>query len=516
MIPKSLILTLVMFLAATRLWAEVVPHPLFSDHMVLQQQAPVTVWGSASPGETITVKFRDQSIQTVVGSDGHWKLALKPMTAEPGQTGSILQIVGRNHVVEYRDVLVGEVWLCSGQSNMQLTMKAFRAGRKALPDANRPMLRLMTKEQTPFPELPDYPKPEYAGWSVCTPETAKTFSATAYFFGEKLQRELGVPVGLITASLGATASSCWVPLEALRGDPDLTKSVDELIAGYPADYRNGVVARQKWDRDGRQGPAPKFTQRQPGELYELYIKPLAPFTIRGVIWDQGEAGTNLPGTRYAQVYQILEASWRSAFENPSLPFLYVQMPKGGCWGPNSFDKEGNCLPLSPLPKAVPAEKHTRGDFIEPMLALPNTYMAVSFDLEIETHPQSKDIYGGRFAATALNKVYGKTNVPCEGPMPRAFSVEGSQVSIDFNHAEGGLLPLGGASIQGFALAGPDGVFHWASASAEGDRVIVKSAAVKEPRQVGYAWAKEPRWANLFNKSGLPAQPFLKALETHRR
>ena len=196
-----------------------------------------------------------------------------------------------------------------------------------------------------------------------------------------------------------------------------------------------------------------------------------------------------------------------------MPFIYVQMPKGGGWGPNSFDKDGNCPPLPPLPETVPGGNHTRGDFIEPMLTLPNTHMAVSFDLEIEVHPQSKDLYGRRFAATALNKVYGKTDVPCEGPMPRAFSVEGQQVSIVFDHAEGGLLPLGGGTIQGFALAGPDGVFHWASARTEGDRVILESDAVKEPRQASYAWAKEPRWANLFNKNGLPAQPFLKALET---
>lgn len=479
--------------------------------MVLQQGKPIAIWGSADPGEAVTVHFRSQQVTTRADAKGDWLTHLPAMRAEPGQTGSVLRIEGSDRV-EFQDVLVGEVWLGSGQSNMQMGMQAFRAGRDALPSANHPQIRLMTKERPPMPEVPGYPGKEYVGWAICTPDTAKNFSSTAYFFARRIHQELGVPVGLITASVGGTSSAPWVPFEALEADPKLKRDLDKVMANQPENYHELMVERARWHHNGRKGEQPKWIPPQPGSLYELYIKPLAPFTLRGVIWDQGEGGTGLGGATYADVFSVLQTSWRAAFADNELPFIYIQMPKGGGWGPHSYDAKGNPQALPPLPAAVPQDRHRRDDFLGPMLALPHTYMAASFDLEIEVHPQSKHLYGDRFAVTALNKVYGRSDIPCEGPTPRDTTVRDAEVRVAFDHAEGGLQPLGGDRIQGFALAGPDGSFHWAEARAEGDAVILHAAAVTEPRQVAYGWAKDPFWANGFNHHGLPIQPFQQTLK----
>lgn len=490
--------------------AAVKPHPLFADNLVLQQGVPVAVFGRADAGEAVTVSFRGQRKETKAGADGAWLVRLDAMKAEENQQGSELTIAGATGApVVAKDVLVGEVWLGSGQSNMlMLPVQSYPPVKQAVDAADLPNVRLMAVQ----PVKGDPSAIDYKGWRVCSPATAKGFPATGLFFATSLHRAIRVPVGIVVSAQGGTALAPWVPMAALEADAELGKLAvsarDEVLA---ARAKSGGQIETEDPNAGRSGSGTvRVAKIAPGELHARYIAPLVPFTFRGVIWDQGESGVGM-NAGYTPVYRLLLKSWREAW-GAELPFVFIQMPKGGGWNPRLATKDGAAVALATPPATVPDGKPHRmnNEFLEDMTKLPGNYIAASFDLARDIHPWDKDRYGERFALTALREVYGRAEVACYGAtFKSAKRAANGEVRVELEHAEGGMKAVGAAEMQGFVLAGADNVWHWAHAKAEGSAVVLASEAVKEPKKVGYAHAYPTPWANVFNGADLPLQPFVR-------
>jgi sialate O-acetylesterase len=403
----------------------------------------------------------------------------------------------------FSDVLSGEVWLCSGQSNMDFTLastaKRSFSGvtdwQKEVAAANHPKLRMFTAEWT----LREFPQPEVAGkWAVCTPETAGDFSAVAYYFGRGIQQNLDVPVGLVTCAFGASTIEAWISEDRLRAHPQLDGLLKEFgkkrlaYRENPKAFEDYGKALAKW-KSGRlpRNPDPVQDQHNPFVLHNGMIAPVAPYAIRGALWYQGESNLN---TRklYPELQQALIDDWRALWKNPELPFYFVQLAAY---------------------KAPPKDPAGGGQIAEmreaqaKSLAIPHTGMAVTIDIgdEKDIHPRNKLDVGKRLARLALTGTYRKPGVPA-GPLFRDASVQGARIRVHFDHIDGGLVAKNGAP-RGFAIAGADRKFVAADAVIDGASVMVSSPSVAEPAFVRYAWADNPVDANLFNADGLPASPF---------
>ena len=512
------------------------PARVFGDHMVLQRDLPVPIWGTGQPGATVEVRFRDQTRSTTVDAAGGWRLTLEPL--EAGGPDSLF--VGSRELV---DVLVGEVWLGSGQSNMAGTVRQYARDPELvrLAFTDRPRLRMLRQE-------PD------AGWERSTPETNQAFSAQLFAFGCRLQEKLDVPVGLIVGAVGATPSAAWITPEMFAADAGVQSLVAQLAPVYDRDsYLQAFEAEQAAmrraadaggearDRGQRRPPSPIRPAKAVGEphgggvlgnLFEQHIRPVAGFGIRGVLWDQGESGTRIAGVDQATLMPALIAGWRAAWGR-DLPFLYVQKPSGGgtAWDPD--DPMHAAAPrFAPQPAEVPPqfdEGLSWADFrCRPrnnereiwamatptfsydlhlrLMRTPGTFMVTSTDLGDGNHPLLKSAYGRRAADVALGAVYGAGN-EIYGPLYAGHAIEGGKVRVRFSHTGRGLAIRHADRLQGFMIAGPDKVFHWADAAIDGAAVVVSSPAVAAPAAVRYAWAASFPWANLFNVDGLPAQPF---------
>ncbi|MFZ5829150.1 MAG: sialate O-acetylesterase [Planctomycetota bacterium] len=501
-LPCGFLVLIVLVASAGLAQAEVRLPSIFSDHMVLQQDMPVPVWGWADPGEKVTVEIAGQQKSATADNDGRWSLkleALKP--AEP----TTLRVRGGN-TIEISDVLVGEVWLCSGQSNMAWTVsqaKDFEEEQKA---AELPQIRMFTAERTPA----ETPQTDVRGqWVVCSPETVGQFSATGYFFGRRLHKELKVPVGLINSSWGGTPVQAWTSIEAHQATPELRPLVialEEQIAKWDSAEAKERFEKQlaKWKevaakakKGGEQAPKrpqppldPHLSQHSPARLYNGMITPLAPFAIRGAIWYQGESNAgNAP--LYGVQLRTMIANWRKLWQQGEFAFLYVQLP--------------NFMAAQQAPSETAGWPIIREQFLE-TLEYPNTGMAVGIDVgEADNiHPKDKQTIGWRLAQWALAKFYGK-DMPASGPLYRSMTKRDGKIVIEFNHVAGGLKAKGD-KLEGFAIAGPNQYFHWADAVIEGDTVVVSSPEVADPVAVRYAWANNPK-ANLYNQAELPASPF---------
>ena len=417
--------------------AEVKLPGVFGDHMVLQRDAAVPVWGWAAPGEKVTVTLGDQSRTAAADKDGKWSLRLDRLSAGGPYA---LKVCGSN-TLELSDVLVGEVWLCSGQSNMAMTVGASNRFAEEQAAADLPKIRHFTVPR----RSAETPETTCGGaWTVSSPETVGKFSATAYFFGRTLHKELGVPVGLVNSSVGGT------PIESWTGPQDA------------------------------------------GPLYNGMIAPLAPYAIRGAIWYQGERNAKVgqPGAYAAQLAALI-GGWRGVWGQGDFPFLYVQLPNYTAPQQKPVENAGWVQVREAMLKT---------------LAVPNTGMAVTVDLGEagNIHPKNKQDVGKRLAQWALAKTYGRDLV-YSGPLYRSMSKEGDKILIRFDSVGGGLVAKGD-KLKGFAIAGADKEFAWADATIEGDAVVVRSPQVKDPAAVRYAWAPNPD-SNLYNKAGLPASPF---------
>jgi len=485
--------------------AEVKLPAVFGDHMVLQCDAELPVWGWANPGEKVTVTLGKQTETATAGDEGKWKLKLGAVKAGGPHT---LKVQGSN-TIELTDVLAGEVWLCSGQSNMAMTVSRALDFEKEAAASDLPKIRMLTVERivglTPQDDC-------QAEWAVCSPETVGAFSAAAFFFGRELNKELDVPVGLINSSWGGTPVQAWTCMKCQSAEPRLKPILDpweeKLAVPFDAEAANANLekALERWKEavkkareEGKQPPRrprgqadPALDSHRPGNLFNGMIAPLAPYAIRGAIWYQGESNAGrYQSDLYGLQLGMMIENWRRIWGQGDFPFEWVQLP--------NFH----------TPQEAPVESSGWVIVQEQMLKtlqVPNTGMAVTIGIGEagNIHPKNKQDVGKRLALWALAKTYGQDVVAC-GPLYKSMSKKGGQVVLSFDHLGGGLVAEGG-KLKGFAIAGADKEFVWANAEIAGDTVVVSCPAVKKPAAVRYAWADNPD-CNLYNKAGLPASPF---------
>jgi sialate O-acetylesterase len=521
-------------------FADVKMPAIFGDHMVLQQDLPTPVWGTADPGETITVKLGDRSAKTTAGSDGKWSVKLAP--TPPNSQPVTMTVTGKNNLT-FQDVLIGEVWVCSGQSNMEFPLRAADNSQMALPAATDPYMRLFKVAKT----VAHTPTVDVVGkWQVCAPDPAADFTAVGYFFGKELREKLRRPVGLIETCWGGTPAEAWTSLDGLKKDPALAHYVDQwskidtayaaAMTNYPAaksaynkameewnemhaaEY-NAILA--KWKQDtatataARQSPPPRPTPPAPmppkpvdptggpgapSTLYNAMVTPLEPYAIRGAIWYQGEANAN-SATRakeYRTLFPRMIEDWRQTWREGDFPFLFVQLA-----GFHADDTDN-------WPNLREAQAQT--------LSLPRTGMATAVDIGLPNniHPMDKLDVGKRLALAARHVAYGEDLV-YSGPIFKGVKKDATGLRVEF-HDLGGGLKIGNSPwvrqgdilptdrLIGFELAGEDGQWKPADAKIDGSSVVVSTPTVPNPIQVRYDWKAFPE-GNLYNKDGLPAPPF---------
>lgn len=478
--------------------AQVKPATLFSDHMVLQRDMPIPVWGTASPGEKVTVAFNGQSQSTIAAPDGHWSVRLNKLTAGGPYE---MKIAGKNTVVLH-DVLVGEVWLAAGQSNMAFTVSSkaeFFAGMldedKVIAAANDPNIRMFTvatvKALTPQQSV-------NGSWKVSSPQTVGAFSAIGYVFARELEERLHVPVGILTVAFGSSTAESWLPREALASDPQLKPMLDgfDALEAFYKTHPHSSVAQAPSAPEPLNGrPMPPSTllrdpaedQHQPTVMFNGMLHPVIPYAIRGAIWYQGESivGGAAGVALYPHVMETLLNTWRALWGEGDFPFYAVQL-----------------APLDNISNN-PVVREQQGK----ILALPNTGLAITIDAGDPTnvHPKNKEPVGQRLALLALAQTYG-FQLESSGPVFASMKLEGRSIRIRFTHAAGGLVAKGGP-LTGFTIAGSDQTFVPAQATIQGDSVLVSSSSVPAPVAVRYAWADYPAGCNLYNAAGLPAAPF---------
>lgn len=471
---------------------------VFGDHAVLQREAVVPVWGMADAGAEVAVEFDGQKKTTKADATGKWMVKLDPLPASA--VPRELKVSG----VVIKDVLVGEVWLCGGQSNMEWALSKCVGGPEAVERSANPLLRLClvphNSQTSPRSDVA-------AKWSVSAPDAVKNFSAVAYWFGSKLQKELGVPVGIINNSYGGTQIQAWLPLATLKqGSWPRDKSYDFDLGKTDYERRRAekqpemdryLAEKASAQKEGR--PAPTMPQGWPGDfrgpsvLWNGEVAPLLPFRIRGVAWYQGESNAYAGGsaTYYRELLRALIKDWRAGFEQPELPFLVFQIARNR--KPQTDPNE-----LSGIAELQEAQ-------MKAVQQTSDAALIVTTDLgEENVHYINKEPAGERGLKAALGLAYGR-RIEASGPIFNELKVEGDKAVARFTHATGGLVAKDGP-LLGFVIAGADKKFVFADARIVGDTVIVSSPQVPQPVAVRYGWADHPK-VNLFNGESLPASPF---------
>ena len=473
------------------LQAEVKLPALLSDHMLLQQGTPVRLWGTASPQEPVRVSLPGQQITVITGSTGKWQITLAPL--KPGKEFNLTV----NQTVIH-DVLVGDVWVGSGQSNMEFPMSRTANAEAEIAAANNPEIRLFTVKRLVANQAAD----DVTGqWSVCTPESVKQFSAVAYFFGREINQTRHIPVGLIHTSWGGTPAQAWTEPSYLKDDLALQPYLSgwqKALDGYPAaklkydaqlaDWNAAVVSAKAEGKTPPNKPNPPPGPEHPNTpsgLYNAMIAPLTPYAIRGALWYQGEAnGNQKEAWLYRRLFTSMIESWREAWGQGSFPFYFVQLAnfRTNGWWPLLRESQNMALELR------------------------NTGEALAIDIgnPHDIHPTNKQEVGHRLALVARALTYGE-KLEYSGPAYREMTVMASRAQLWFDHVGGGLQAKGG-TLSGFWIAGADRKFVPAEAKIEGDSIIVTSPEVPEPMAVRYAWQDDPA-VTLYNRDGLPASSF---------
>ena len=515
-------LSLALRLSISCLSAAVQPNSLFSDGAVLQQGIPIPVWGNANEGEKITVQLNAQTA-TTVAKDAKWMVRLAPQSAGGPYT---LSISGENSVT-INNVMIGEVWVCAGQSNMQFELLKADNATEEIPKADYSNMRMFRVKNN----MSIGPEQTLTGsWISCSPKTAQSFSAVGYFFGRDIHKATRVPVGMIHSSWGGTSAQAWTSLSGLEAEPELAAyvaAIKKLIDEYPRasgaydkqmeDYQqvlkiwNGTPEVKAYNETlqvwwaqnkeavmaGRPPQTPRPVeptgkpkqpllptggQNSPTVLYNGMIAPLIPYAIKGVIWYQGESNVSKPA-EYSILFPRLIQDWREQWGQGSFPFLFVQITPHNGMTPEL--REAQLLSWQKTPQ---------------------TAMAVTTDLgdAKDIHPRKKEPVGARLSLAARALAYGE-KIEYSGPVFDSMKVEGNQARLSFHHTGGGLVAQGG-ELMGFTIAGADQKFVPAKAQIQGRQVLVSSPEVAHPEAVRYGWCKVPD-VNLVNAEGLPATPF---------
>jgi len=444
------VLLLIVFEASVPLQAGVKAHGLFRDNAVLQRGVKLPVWGTTDGSGKVTVGLAGQEA-SAEPKEGKWRVDLAPLAAGGPHTLTISQ---GSEKVEIKNILLGEVWLCGGQSNMQWSLSATAGAKEAIAASSNDKIRLFTVPRR------GAPKPESdveGGWSVCGPDTVHDFTAVGYYFGRDLQKALNVPVGLISSNIGGTTAERWMRKEDIDSNPDL----------------KGMS-----------------TPQGASDLYNAMIAPLSPFGVAGAIWYQGESNADR-AVQYRKLMPAMIKSWRDTLGQGDFPFLIVQLAP--------------FMKIQPEPMES-AWAELREAQLMTVQTTPRTGMAVITDVgdENDIHPQKKEPVGARLAVAALAIGYGQ-KIEFSGPVYDKMTVDGGKATLTFTHVGGGLVAKDG-DLKGFTIAGEDKKFHNARAKIEGDTVVVWSDEVPKPAAVRYGWANCPV-VNLWNKAGLPATPF---------
>ncbi|GMV99222.1 MAG: 9-O-acetylesterase [Candidatus Hydrogenedentota bacterium] len=485
------------FGAQAELWMPSV----FTDHMVLQQKSLVPVWGKAAPGAAVKVAIADREASATANTQGQWRVKIGPFPAGGPHT---LTVTVGEETKTINDVLFGEVWVCSGQSNMVWWVNQSNDAEAEIAAANYPNIRLYKAPNV----TSDTPKDDIeAAWAVCAPETVPEFSGVAYYFGRKLHQDLGVPVGLVLSAWGGTPAEAWTSLPKLQANAEfepLLARWNDTLAAYPEAKAKFDEALKAWEAEaekakseGKEPPAkPRApmgpdSPHRPANLYNAMINPLIPYGMRGAIWYQGESNASR-AYQYRALFADMIKDWRERWGQGAFPFYFVQLAN---FSTNADTPDGS-------PWAELREAQTMA------LSLPNTGMAVITDIgdPADIHPRNKQDVGKRLAQWALRYTYGRADVPPSGPLYKAMKVlDGGKVSLEFDHVYGGLKAKEGG-LAGFTVAGEDKKFVEAKAEISGDTVHVWSDQVALPVAVRYAWSDNPP-ATLYNGADLPASPF---------
>lgn len=512
--------TCLVTLASVQAQADVRLPKIFSSHMVLQRGLECPVWGWADVGEEVSVEFAGTTHAATADPQGRWQVRLTAM--EASVEGRSLVVSGKNRI-ELKDVLVGDVWICSGQSNMEWPLQSVINAQEEVAAADHSGIRLFdvpghTTSPLPLNDVPG------GSWNVCTPKTAGGFSAVGYFFGRRFYQETDVPVGLLGTNWGGTRIEPWTPPAGFRSVPELKSIADQVDRFDPTAaagqatwtaYADQVTA---WATSVKKALAsnsiptpppvtPGFTSSgQPTAIYNSMVHGLAPFGLRGAIWYQGEANGN-EGVEYFHKMQALIGGWRSVWNEGDFPLYFYFVQLADFQKPNDNPAGGDGWA-----RIRDAQRQS--------LTIPHTGMAVITDIgeANDIHPRNKQDVGARLALWALRDV-AKKDVTVSGPLYREMKSEpNGQIRLHFDHTGSGLMvgvkkglnPTAvddGGMLKRFAIAGEDRQWHWADAKIDGDTVLVSSAKVKQPVAVRYAWSMNPEGSNLYNTEGLPASPF---------
>jgi sialate O-acetylesterase len=488
------------FVLAGVLSADVRLPSIISDNMVLQQGKAVPIWGWADANEAVTVtgSWGSGKWKTTADQDGKWMVKI-----DTGKAGGPYEMtVSGKNPITIKNILVGEVWVCSGQSNMEFTVKQAKNSAEEIAEANNyPQIRqfLVGRKVIYTPMYNCNGK-----WQICSSQTAGTFTAAGYFFGRELNKQLNVPVGLINTSWGGTPAESWMSKEYLENDPNFqpilkkfeatSADINELKKKYREDMQKYDAVVPQLKAEGKPLPPRPEEPIGPGHpyspmgLYNGMIVPILPYGIRGAIWYQGESNA-WRAYQYRTLFPAMIKNWRDAWHQGDFPFLFVQL--------------ANYMQSEPQPVESDWAELREAQLMT--LSVPNTGMAVTIDIgEPDIHPKNKQDVGKRLALWALAKTYGK-NIVYSGPIYKSMKVDGNKAILTFDNVGSGLMAKGD-SLKGFAIAGADKKFVWADAKIEGDTVVASSDKVVSPASVRYAWAINPV-CNLYNKEGLPATPF---------
>ena len=483
--------------------AEVKLPAIFTNGAVLQRDQTITVWGWASAGKQVKISFGDQSAETTAAANGSWSVSLKAMPASAEGKALKVQEVG-GHEVVVEDVLVGEVWLASGQSNMEWAVSgAQQSDQQAATAKPLPLVRMIKVPR----KVSHHREDDFVGqWASATPDKVASFSAVGYFFARHLHEQLKVPVGIINSSWGGTRIDPWLAEEGFAHVPELSEMAktrakqlpgspefEKAMRAYVQQTRAWCDAAEKALADGVAVPpspaaVPALPLQSQTGMYQAMIHPVQRYAVKGFLWYQGESN-NGEGMLYYHKMRVLIDGWRQQFANPNAPFYFVQL------APFSY-KKGN------LPEIWAAQQKA--------LSIPNTGMAVINDIGNikDIHPRNKSEVGRRLALWALDRDYGIKQSAVSGPLFRELKVDGSTATVFFDHSGGGLTSRDGKALNHFEIAGADGKFQPAVATiaADGKSLVVSSEKVATPQQVRFAWS-ETAEPNLMNKEGLPAGAF---------